>query len=61
MKRISFTESDVALLHDLMGTLKDRVRDMPKGDHVVEAMRRSIDAKTDVIEKILKGGVIENE
>jgi hypothetical protein len=62
MKRISYSVADVGLLNDLARYLYEQASAMPSGDHVAEAMREGIRAKTAIMQRILNdGGVIENE
>ena len=61
MSRISYSANEIALLHDLTGYIKEQATGLPKGEYVTDAVREGIKIKSEMIDKILKTGVIENE
>lgn len=60
LQRISFTQSDIGLINDLSGYIEEQAS-FPTGNYVADAVLEGIKAKSALIQRILKGGIIENE
>ena len=60
LRRVSFSEADICLLNNILGYISERPS-LAHGDYVIDAMCESIKVKSQLMQRILKSGVIEDE
>ncbi len=59
MNRISFTQTEVGMMNEVVDYLTIQAKDIPKADYILAAIAESISVKSELLKKLLGEGVIE--